>query len=93
VFRALCGPALVVAERSGASGTLLAGLVLLAFLSDVFDGVIARHSPLSRCDHPASWWRMAWAAASMILSQWHHDVPTVWHAARIELASTPSSSR
>src|SRR5215470_13238734 len=42
VFRACCAPALVLLERAGASGRLLAGVVFLAFLSDVFDGIVAR---------------------------------------------------
>jgi CDP-diacylglycerol--glycerol-3-phosphate 3-phosphatidyltransferase len=41
-FRACCGPGLIVLERVGASGRVLAGVVFLAFLSDVFDGMLAR---------------------------------------------------
>jgi len=41
-FRACCAPALLVLERVGASGRVLAGVVFLAFVSDVFDGIVAR---------------------------------------------------
>lgn len=42
LIRAICGPALVAAAAAEASPWLLAGLVTLAFVSDVFDGIIAR---------------------------------------------------
>ena len=41
-FRACCAPVLVLLERVGASGRVLAGVVFLAFVSDVFDGIVAR---------------------------------------------------
>lgn len=41
-LRACCAPALVLLERLGVSGAVLAGVVFLAFVSDVFDGVVAR---------------------------------------------------
>ena len=40
--RAICGPVLVVAASTEASPWFLAGLVTFAFVSDVFDGIIAR---------------------------------------------------
>lgn len=42
MIRAMCGPALVAAVVAEASPWLLAGLVTFAFVSDVFDGIIAR---------------------------------------------------
>ncbi len=42
LIRAICGPALVAAAGAEASAWLLAGLVTFAFVSDVFDGIIAR---------------------------------------------------
>jgi phosphatidylglycerophosphate synthase len=42
LFRALCGPAIVVLACYGFPGWLLAAVVIAAFVSDVFDGVIAR---------------------------------------------------
>lgn len=41
-FRAFCAPAIFVAACFGLPGRLLAGVLLAAFLSDVFDGIIAR---------------------------------------------------
>lgn len=41
-LRLLCGPLIIVSERLGAPGTALMGIVGVAFVSDVFDGVIAR---------------------------------------------------
>jgi phosphatidylglycerophosphate synthase len=40
--RALMGPVLIVGARSGWNGLALAGMVLSALLSDIFDGVLAR---------------------------------------------------
>jgi phosphatidylglycerophosphate synthase len=40
--RGACAPALIVGERLGASGIVLACLVAVAFVSDIFDGVLAR---------------------------------------------------
>lgn len=42
VVRAISGPTLLVVAAVGASRWLLAGLVTVAFVSDVFDGIIAR---------------------------------------------------
>lgn len=42
VFRAIAGPLLVSAAILRAPGVLLAAILVLAFLSDVFDGIIAR---------------------------------------------------
>ena len=42
LLRALCGPALVGVVVAGGSGRVAAVLVTVAFLSDVFDGIIAR---------------------------------------------------
>jgi phosphatidylglycerophosphate synthase len=42
VFRAIAGPVLVVAAIARGPGLLLATILVLAFLSDVFDGIIAR---------------------------------------------------
>lgn len=175
-FRAIAGPALIAAEAMGGSGTILAGIVVLAFLSDVFDGVLARYlgvatEELRRADSivdtafyiaasialllrvPAvlianatgigmilglelarqvlerlkfgrmaayhMWSAKLWGitlllgfceafvtgapgplfraavimgviadleglAASLVLSKWQHDIPTIWHAAMIE---------
>ena len=47
VVRAACGPVLLVAAAVGSSPWLLAGLVTIAFVSDVFDGVIARRLGVS----------------------------------------------
>jgi phosphatidylglycerophosphate synthase len=41
-FRAFCAPAIFVLACFGAPGPILAAVLLLAFLSDVFDGVVAR---------------------------------------------------
>jgi CDP-diacylglycerol--glycerol-3-phosphate 3-phosphatidyltransferase len=41
-FRAACAPAIFVLACFGVPGPLLAGVLLAAFLSDVFDGVVAR---------------------------------------------------
>jgi phosphatidylglycerophosphate synthase len=41
-FRAACAPAIFVLACFGFSGTLLSAVVIAAFLSDVFDGVLAR---------------------------------------------------
>ena len=175
-LRAACAPGLVIAERLGASGALLAAFVAIAFVSDVFDGIIARRigvatEPLRRADtavdslfyacalvtlylrapvvlrsnalglavlvgleltrlavERAKYGRLAayhmWSAklwglalwlgfseafltatpgplfraavilgvvadleglaASLVLSRWRHDVPTFWHARRLE---------
>lgn len=40
--RALLGPVVVVGERCGWSGAVLAGMVVTALFSDIFDGVLAR---------------------------------------------------
>jgi phosphatidylglycerophosphate synthase len=42
VFRIVLGPALVLISLQSRSGLLLAGGVVLALLSDIFDGVLAR---------------------------------------------------
>ena len=42
MIRAICGPALVAAAAAGSSPWLLSSLVTVAFVSDVFDGIIAR---------------------------------------------------
>jgi CDP-diacylglycerol--glycerol-3-phosphate 3-phosphatidyltransferase len=42
VGRAALGPVVVLGERCGWSGSVLATLVLTALLSDIFDGVLAR---------------------------------------------------
>lgn len=42
VFRAIAAPLLIAGAALGAPGFVLATLVTLAFLSDIFDGVIAR---------------------------------------------------
>jgi len=42
VVRAVCGPVLLLAAAARTSPWLLAGLVTVAFISDVLDGVIAR---------------------------------------------------
>ncbi len=176
VLRAGAAPALILAELLGAPGIVLAGIVVLAFISDVFDGVIARllgtvtdvlrgadslvdtifyiaavialilRSPgvifanatgiaivvgleaVRQVIERIKYGRMAayhmWSAklwgitlllgfleafltgrpgplftiavamgivtdieglaATLVLSRWHHDVPTIWHAIRIE---------
>ena len=175
-LRAAAAPALILAEMFGAPGLLLAGIVAVAFVSDVFDGVIARllgsttdalrsadsivdtifyvaavialvlRSPavinanapgvaivlglevIRQVIERKKYGRMAayhmWSAklwgitllfgfleafltgkpgmfftsavfmgivtdieglaASLVLSRWHHDVPTIWHAVRLE---------
>ena len=42
ILRAVCGPVLLAAAAAGWSPWLLASLVTVAFISDVFDGIIAR---------------------------------------------------
>ena len=42
LFRAICAPAIFVLACFGWPGTILAGVLVAGFLSDVFDGVIAR---------------------------------------------------
>lgn len=44
VVRALCGPALVVAAAAHVHGAALAAIVTLAFLLEVYDGIVARRS-------------------------------------------------
>jgi Phosphatidylglycerophosphate synthase len=46
-FRAIAGPVLVVGAIARAPGSFLAGILVLAFLSDVFDGIIARRLGLA----------------------------------------------
>lgn len=41
-MRAALGPAIVLGERAGWSGLTLAAMVVIALLSDIFDGVLAR---------------------------------------------------
>lgn len=41
-FRAACAPAIFVLACFGFPGALLAGILLAAFVSDIFDGMIAR---------------------------------------------------
>jgi CDP-diacylglycerol--glycerol-3-phosphate 3-phosphatidyltransferase len=41
-FRAACAPAMFVLACFGVPGPVLAGVLLSAFLSDVFDGIVAR---------------------------------------------------
>jgi RimJ/RimL family protein N-acetyltransferase/phosphatidylglycerophosphate synthase len=41
-IRAMCAPAIVAAERLGASGQVLAGILGVAVMSDIFDGIVAR---------------------------------------------------
>jgi CDP-diacylglycerol--glycerol-3-phosphate 3-phosphatidyltransferase len=48
--RALLGPVILAGEACGWSGMALAGTVVTALLSDIFDGVLARRW---RCDTPA----------------------------------------
>src|ERR1043166_8959669 len=47
LFRALCAPAIVVLACYGYPGWLLAAVVLAAFVSDVFDGVVARRAGMA----------------------------------------------
>jgi CDP-diacylglycerol--glycerol-3-phosphate 3-phosphatidyltransferase len=42
VLRALCGPALIACAALSVPAPVLSALMTLAFLSDVFDGIIAR---------------------------------------------------
>jgi phosphatidylglycerophosphate synthase len=44
LFRAICAPAIFVLACFGYSGPVLAGIVVAALLSDVFDGVLARRT-------------------------------------------------
>jgi len=48
--RALLGPVVIVGERCGWSGAALAGMVVAALVSDIFDGILARRWA---CDSPA----------------------------------------
>ena len=108
-LRAACGPALILAEQAGAAGVTLAALVSVAFLSDVFDGILARRlgvatEALRRADTVVdtafyvsaalALLRRApavlennWLCTSMLLTRWHHDVPSVWHAIGIRQAA------
>jgi phosphatidylglycerophosphate synthase len=45
-FRAACAPAIFVLACFGFPGSVLAGVLLAAFVSDVFDGVVARRMGL-----------------------------------------------
>jgi phosphatidylglycerophosphate synthase len=45
--RALLGPVMVIGQRCGWNGLTLAGIVVVALLSDIYDGVLARRW---RCD-------------------------------------------
>lgn len=47
VGRAALGPVMVLGARAGWNGLAMAGIVLVALLSDIFDGVLARRW---RCD-------------------------------------------
>lgn len=51
--RALLGPVIILGDRCGWSGLTLAGMVVTALLSDIFDGVLARR------------WRMDTAAVRL----------------------------
>ena len=49
-MRALLGPGIVLAARAGAKGRWMALIVLVALVSDIFDGILARRWG---CDTPA----------------------------------------
>jgi CDP-diacylglycerol--glycerol-3-phosphate 3-phosphatidyltransferase len=46
-FRAACAPAIFVLACFGFPGPLLAGILVAAFLTDVFDGIVARRMGLA----------------------------------------------
>src|SRR5580658_236105 len=48
--RAALGPVVIAGERCGWNGVVLAGVIVAALLSDVFDGVLARRW---KCDSAA----------------------------------------
>ena len=50
LLRLLLAPTVVVASRTSARGVWLAGIVLIALVSDIYDGVLARRW---QCDTPA----------------------------------------
>jgi CDP-diacylglycerol--glycerol-3-phosphate 3-phosphatidyltransferase len=85
-FRAACAPAIFVLACFGVAGPLLAGVLLAAFLSDVFDGVIARRmgiatAALRRADTVADTAFYVAAAVALRIS-----VPDAFAGAALPLA-------
>ena len=78
--RGLLGPLVVIGERCNWSGLALAGLIVTALLSDIFDGVLARKW---RCDTAAV--RLLDSAADTVfyagvaVALWSR-IPGLWHA-------------
>jgi CDP-diacylglycerol--glycerol-3-phosphate 3-phosphatidyltransferase len=68
-FRAALGPGIIVMSLFGSSGLVLAACLVLALLSDIFDGVLARRSHidtenLRRWDTRADTLFYAWSLSS-----------------------------
>jgi CDP-diacylglycerol--glycerol-3-phosphate 3-phosphatidyltransferase len=85
-FRAACAPAIFVLACFGFSGRLLAGVLLAAFLSDVFDGIVARRlgiatAALRQADTLVDTAFYAAAAAALWVA-----VPAVFDSAGLPLA-------
>ena len=81
-LRAALGPVVLLGERCQWSGLALAGIVLAALLSDIFDGVLARRwktdtAALRLADSLADTAFYVCVAAAIAF-----DMPTVWHACR-----------
>ncbi len=85
-FRAVCAPAIFVLACFGVSGPVLAGVLLAAFLSDVFDGIVARRmgiatAALRRADTLVDTAFYVAAAVALRIS-----VPGVFDGATVPLA-------
>ncbi len=85
-FRAACAPAIFVLAGLGVPGPVLAGVLLAAFLSDVFDGVIARRmgiatAALRRADTLVDTAFYVAAAVALRIS-----VPDAFHGTALALA-------
>jgi len=86
-FRALAGPLAFWLAKGGSNGTLIGALLIVALLSDVFDGVVARHLKIAtpRLREADSWtdgWFCLWVVAAMwashretVISAWPFVAP------------------
>jgi len=85
-FRAACAPAIFALACFGFPGPLLAGVLLAAFLSDVFDGIVARRMGLGtgglrHADTLVDTWFYVAAAVAMRIA-----VPGAFDGAGLPLA-------
>jgi phosphatidylglycerophosphate synthase len=82
IFRAALGPAIILINRIWQSGLLLAACILLALLSDIFDGILARRwnvatALLRRCDTIADTFFYA-SVGVVVLLRYPATVGRVW---------------